>query len=173
MHDDLPHLRWGDAVFKMRYSSLKKYSHDLANSIYGFPKDVKEPWNVKRLVKPAELGVHDANGVIPVHLFVFLTLDSDSSAVASYIIDGTYAEELFLAKIGFHTSMAETIRGGYAPLNGALRSVPFFVPSMDCLEFLNRRIIFIESLFDQRAIVRIRGPLKHVTDFLTQLFADS
>ena len=165
----LPHLRIGDPVFRLRLSSLRKYDPRLAGDIFGLSADGNQAWNTKRDVSPAELGIREVHGTIPVGRFVFLKIDDEATNIYCSSIDGSNHDELFHKQIQFHTELSGAIRGGaYAPIDRRIRSVPFFVPNLDQPEFLRQRITFIESLFQQCGVIIMRGGLKAVTARLDQ-----
>jgi len=164
---EVPFLRHGDPAINCRLSSLLAYDPELASRIFGDQISADLPWHRKRLVAAEELGIELAQEhATPLTHFVLLTLDKELDAPAVEPLKAASLRDLMQTKIDVFSGLASLIRGGsFAPFRQHAMLTPMFVPSLDTAEFAARRIQFVESLFDNTKVVRIRGQLSDVARY--------
>jgi hypothetical protein len=171
LRDQTYELIMGDARFRFRYSSLRQYDDALMQTVFGPLRDVSRPWELKKAVDPASLGISTRSGAIALTYFFLIKLDQSTDSLHVAAIDPASPEILFNTKLQLHWDLADRIRGGYAPLDRRLNSMPFFIPSFDTPAFLLHRNKFIDMLFEQRKIIAIRGPLQKLSAYISELMS--
>jgi hypothetical protein len=172
--DGEPTVLSGDSIFNFRYSSLRRYSAALCRQVFGTDVVEGPPWLKKRRVSPDELGIATAREPALISAFVLLTLDDDTATTAVRPVDeGDTSDDGFLAQANLYSEMSSLIRGiRFVPLVGAAGFRDFFVPCLDHDEFVRRRVAFLQALFRDGRVVRIRGRFDAAVQAALERFKD-
>jgi hypothetical protein len=169
--DGQPSVLYGDPIFNFRFSSLERYSPALCRKVFATDAVDATPWLQKRRVRPEELGIAAAHAPCAIGAFVLLTHDERAvTTTVRPIAEGDTSHDGFWVQANLYMEMSALIRGiRFIPSVGAAGYRDFFVPCLDCEEFVSRRVAFLQALFRDGRVVRIRGPLEASVQAALQL----
>jgi hypothetical protein len=162
----------GDAVFRLRYSSVRKYDEQLAERFFGSGPGEQPAWECKLEVEPGVLGIEVASPTPRVAALVMIRLDAESGAgVVRRVESDSRSHDAFEALAHLSHAMSVLIRGAsVVPLLNGQGFREIFVPCLDRPEFVQRRVALLRALFATGAVLRIRAPLDRSVEEIVRLF---
>jgi hypothetical protein len=93
------------------------------------------------------------------------------TTVVRPVDEGDTSHDGFQAQADLYSEMSSLIRGiRFVPLLGAAGFRDFFVPSLDRVEFVRRRVEFLQALFRNGRVVRIRGQFEPALQAVLERF---
>jgi hypothetical protein len=172
LRDGTPRLLRGDPVFNLRSSSLRRYSEVFGRLVFGsLRSDEPEPTQ-KRRIPPGALGIEIAESAPEIAVLVLLALDAEAADLpAERIGSEIRSREAFRAVAALYEEMSSRVRGtAFIPVALAPGSQDFFVPSLDRPDFVTARMAFLDALFSESAVLKIRGSLDHAVTEMLRFF---
>ena len=172
LRDGTPRLLRGDPVFNLRSSSLRRYSELFGRLVFGeLRSDEPEPTQ-KRRIAPGALGIEVAESAPEIAVLVLLALDADAPDLPAERIAGEIrSREAFRAVAAVYEEISSRVRGtAFIPVALAPRSKDFFVPSLDRPDFVTARMAFLDALFSETAVLKLRGSLDHAVTEMLRFF---
>ena len=172
LSDGQARLLKGDALFRLRYSSVRQYDEALARRFFGTGTGDVPAWERKQDVEPAELGIELASPAPSVAALVLLTLDAESGAgIVRPVEPDSTTHDAFEAMAHLSHAMSALIRGAsFVPLLNGQGFREIFVPCLDRPEFVRHRVALLQGLFAGAQVVRIRAPLQRSVVAIQQIF---
>lgn len=162
----------GDAVLRLRYSSLREYNEPLAQRIFEGTAADMPAWDRKQTIDPQVLGIKVADATPRVAAFILLTLDrgSDAGVVTELSSDAT-SHDAFVAMSDVSQEISRLIRGSsFIPLVNGSGFRDIYVPCFDSPHLVRQRVAFLETLFTTSRVVKVRAPLERAISSIVRYF---